>query len=196
MNKIILALALLVTSTTVFSQVTFKPGVRAGLNIASISNTDENGRIGISAGIFGELKLGELYALQPEIIYNQQGTENVELDYLSIRVTSKFYFLKDNFPVYALVSPGFDIELGGNVETYSNATGAGVNLESDISFAGGFGYDFPFGLGVEARFKKGIVGLGDNFPRYNQYGNSYATQSGISNTVIQIAAIYKFDFSR
>ena len=196
MKKIILSLALIIASTTAFSQVTFKPGVRLGANFASISNTDVDGRIGFSAGVFGELKLGKVYALQPEIIYNQQGAEDLELDYLSIRVTSKFYFLKDNMPIYALISPGIDIEIGGDVDTYSNSTGAGVNLESDLSFSGGIGYDFPFGLGLEARFKKGIVGLGDNFQTYDQYGNYYGTKSGISNTVIQIAAIYKFDFSR
>ena len=195
MKKIILSLALIIASTTMFSQVTFKPGVRLGANIASISNTNTDGRIGLSAGIFGELKLGEVYALQPEIIYNQQGAKNVELDYISIRVTSKFYFLKDKMPIYALISPGFDIEIGGNVDTYSSSTGAGVNLESDISFSGGLGYDFPFGLGVEARFKKGIVGLGDNFNNYDEFGNYQSNSgSGQSNTVIQIAAVYKFDF--
>lgn len=183
MKKSLLSILFVSMFTTAFSQVTFKPGVRIGANLASISNTDLDSRIGISAGIFGELKLGGFYAMQPEIIYNQQGADKAELQYLSIRLTNKFYVVKDKLPIYALLSPGFDVELGGEVTTYSSSTGAGVSLESDISVSGGIGYDFPFGLGVEARYKQGLIDvINSNDPDKR------------TNAVIQIAAIYKFSF--
>ncbi|OBX24365.1 MULTISPECIES: outer membrane beta-barrel protein [Bizionia] len=181
MKKLLLAFAFLTISLSTFSQVTFKPGIRAGVNLASVSNTNLDSRTAFYAGIFGELKLGGVYAMQPEITYNQQGGKDYELDYVSIRIANKFYVLKDRLPIYAVIAPGFDVELGGNSSSYSGAYGASVAYESDISVSGGIGYDFPFGLGVEARYKKGVIDVvNTNNPEKR------------TNSVIQIGVSYKF----
>lgn len=185
MKKLILSLALVVTSSTVFSQVTFKPGVRGGLNLATISNIDDGSKIAFYGGLFGELRLGKLYALQPEITYSQQGSENIDLDYLAIRFTNKFYFFNEDMPLFILISPGFDVNLDGDTQSYSSATGAGVTFETDLSISGGVGYDFPFGLFAEVRYKQGIIdALNTSNP------------DGRLNSVIQVGVGYKFDFSK
>lgn len=169
------------------SQVTFKPGIRLGLNIASISNINDGSKTDFQAGIFGELKLGSIYALQPEINYSKQGSEHLDLDYLSIRLINKFYILSDETPLFISISPGIDFNLHGKTESYSSDYGAGVTFDADISFTGGIGYDFPFGLGVEARYKKGITDVLMNY-------DHQALQR--LNSVIQLSAYYKFDFGR
>jgi len=191
MKKIVLLSLFVAFSSVIFAQVTFKPGVRAGLNLASITDTNDGSRADYYAGIFAELKLGKLYALQPEITYSKQGSRNIELDYMSIHFTNKFYILKDKLPVYALIGPGFDVNLHGDTGSYSNSysTGysTGVTFEADFSFHAGVGYDFPFGLGVEARYKHGIIDvLGNNEPPFE----------GKLNNVIQLGVLYKFNFSK
>lgn len=183
MKKKLLALALLIATTTAFSQVTFKPGVRAGLNYASIANIDNSSKAAFYAGLFGELRLGNLYALQPEITYSQQGAEDVDLDYLAVRFTNKFYFFGEDMPIFILISPGFDVNLHGSTQSYSSGYSTGVSFESDLSISGGVGYDFPFGLGIEARYKQGIIdALNTSNP------------DGRLNSVIQIGVLYKFTF--
>ena len=172
-----------------YSQVTFKPGIRLGLNSASISNINDGSKIDLHAGIFGELRFGGMYALQPEINYSKQGSEHFDLNYLSIRVVNKFYILSDETPLFISISPGLDINLNGKTETYSNEYGAGVNFDADLSFTGGIGYDFPFGLGVEARYKKGITDV-------SVYDDHYYLAKKQLNSVIQLSAYYKFDFGR
>ncbi len=181
--KRIFTLIILSLSINIFSQVSFKPGVKIGVNLADIQNTVGDSRTGLYAGIFGELKLGGVYALQPEIYYSQQGKKDYDIDYISILIANKFYFLDENIPVYFVIGPGLDIELGGETESYSTSTSTGVTFDADISFVGGFGYDFPFGLGIEARYKQGITDV-------------FQLAEKRLNSVIQLGVVYKFDFSR
>ena len=187
MKKLLFTVLMVSFITSMYSQVTFKPGVRLGLNLASISNFNDGSRTDFHAGIFGELRLGDVYALQPEINYSKQGSEHFEFDYLSIRIMNKFYILSEDTPLFISISPGFDINLHGKTESYSSDYGAGVNFDADLSFTGGIGYEFPFGLGVEARYKKGIT---DVFMNYD-----HETKQRL-NSVIQLSAYYKFDFGR
>jgi len=185
MKNLLLTIAFITISSTAFSQVTFKPGARAGLNLATISNIDNGSKTAFYAGVFGELRLGNLYAIQPEINFSQQGSEDIDLDYLAIRFTNKFYFFNEDMPIFILLSPGFDVNLHGDTESYSTNYSTGVTIESDISISFGVGYDFPFGLAVEARYKKGVIDAIDT-----------SDSDGRTNSVIQIGAMYKFDFSK
>jgi len=188
MKKIVLSLLAGLLYITTQSQVTFKPGVKLGLNIAKITNTNHDNRIGVYAGIFGELKLGSMYALQPEITYLQQGSKNIDLNYIAITIANKFYFLNEETPVYVVIGPSLDFKLDGKTESYNNQYSTGLNFDADFSLFGGFGYDFPFGLGVEARFKHGIIEV-INFEGFSDGKRRL-------NAVIQIGAIYKFDFRK
>lgn len=181
MKKSLILIAFLAFAGSIYSQVTFKPGIRAGANYASISNIDQDSRFGVYAGIFGELKLGGFYALQPEINYSQQGSEDIELAYLNIGVINKFFILPKSIPLYLLIGPGFDINLDGDTTSYTTNYSTGVSFEADISFTGGVGFDFPFGLGVEARYKQGIIDTIND-------GDS----DGRLNAVVQLGAYFKF----
>ena len=75
------------------------------------------------------------------------------------------------------------IKPGDNFDEFSD------ELESfDIVFFGGLGYDFPFGLTLEARYNIGLV---DIFG-YN-IDNEVSIDDVLLNKVIQKGAAYKFD---
>jgi len=198
-KTITLLAACLFTAVAVHAQVTFKPGIRAGINLATITQTDFDTKADFYIGGFGAIKLGRVYTMQPEITYSRQGSKgyaiytdpysgvssringDVELEYLSFAFMSKFTF-SDKFNVH--VGPMLDFETGANVNT---------NVEFDMGIMAGVGYTFPFGLTLEARVKKGIIDVletdGDENTDYD-FVYDYNT-----NFMFQLGASYSFDIT-
>ena len=76
--KKLFAMAVLLFSTLGLSAQNF--GIKGGvgystLNGGKVSGVEVKGRVGFYAGAFMELPLGSSFALQPEVIYSQQGTK-------------------------------------------------------------------------------------------------------------------------
>ena len=71
-----LLLLFIITSTTVFSQVKVRPGVKLGLNNAKLSNLSQTeSKLGLNAGMFVNLHLSSFYELQVETNYSSQGAK-------------------------------------------------------------------------------------------------------------------------
>jgi hypothetical protein len=171
------SLCLVVFTSTVQAQ---KFGVRAGLNIANVSGgdgPDTKPLTGIYAGVFKELTIvPALFFLQPELQYTSQGYKvedtKVSIGYLNVPILAKVYVAK-TFSLEAGPQIGFkvndnlDVPEGGNkIETF------------DTAFAGGLGLNFPFGLGINARY---VMGLSE-----------IVKDSEEKNQVIQLGASFKF----
>jgi hypothetical protein len=116
-----------------------------------------------------------IFFLQPELQYSSQGYKIGETDYsinyINLPVMAKVYALK-MFSLEAGPQVGFKISdnFEGN---------AGDNLETfDTAFAGGLGLNFPFGLGINARY---VMGLSE-----------IVKDSDAKNQVIQLGASFKF----
>nr|WP_262486476.1 porin family protein [Flavobacterium saliperosum] len=191
--------------TQMNAQVSFRPGVKAGLNVSHFTQTNRtdekfNSKTDFYAGVFGALKLTKVYTLQPELVYTRQGaereyfdqdnrrrTEDLDVSYLSIGVANKFTFKSFNFQV----GPTIDIKVNdshkeiapnsGNPSYYefNNNPYTGI----DFAFFAGVGYDFTKNFGVEARIKKGIIPVNDSW----DYDENY------TNVVFQVGATYTFD---
>jgi len=180
------------------AQVTFKPGIRAGVNFANITNTDLDAKTDFYAGVYGALKLTRFYTLQPEITYSRQGgegdvqyyndftgnyeRENVKLDlnYISLSLINKFT-LTNSINIHA--GPIFDIITN---------SGGYVDNDIDIGVTAGIGYTTPFGLGIEARVKKGFIEPIDSYD-YNYNGNGYYDNGYGTNLVFQLGLTYSFN---
>lgn len=205
MKKYFFALAICITTlTSVDAQVSFSPGIRAGLNFSHFTKGDTysyyngteyvEGRDEFSArtdfylGFFGALKLSKFYTLQPEIDYSRQGTKysyldnnsierksNIEVSYLSIAVVNKFTF-SDKFNMH--IGPTIDFVVDDNFNPYN---------EVDLTFLLGFGYNFNSNFGIEGRIKKGII------PVLDTYNGDYYNDSNHTNVVFSIGATYTFD---
>ncbi|WP_452230726.1 MULTISPECIES: porin family protein [unclassified Lacinutrix] len=213
MKKIILSLALLIAGTTAFSQVTLKPGVRAGANFANVSNLKTDQKTDFYIGAFLEMQLADFYALQPEVTYSRQGAkydisgvDDLDLQYVGLTVINKFSPIK-NLGLHFLVGPGIDVKVSDNVQSnyrydsyYDPYYNSYDTAPIDITFTGGIGYDFPFGLSVEARYKQGIIDYDDGFSEFGDSGSGdyyYDDERDDNNLngVFQIGVSYKFDFS-
>ena len=170
-----------------------RPGVKMGINNSNISKTKLDTKTGIYVGAFVKIPISDYYTLQPEVLYSNQGGKSssteygdVDIHYLSIGIPNKFYVSpKNNF--HFILGLGLDINLKNNFVSLSN-----FNIDDEISpidvvALGGIGYEFPFGLALEARYKQGTVSV-DFFGSDNLYEESGSNLNG----VFQIGAAYKF----
>ena len=197
MKKTLLAIILLFTGlTTVKAQVSFKPGIRGGVNFAKITHTESDFKTDFYVGIIGELKLGRFYSLQPEINYSNQGGANMTVSYYDYNQGQDVVEKKDitfsyisiglvnklNLPsgVNFQLGPTFDIE--ANTHRYSNV---GI----DLAFVFGMAYNLTDNLAIEARLKKGIIDVFesdylyyDGYYEYDDYNTNFLFQIGLSYT--------------
>ena len=202
--KKILIIALLAFFGMTQAQVTFKPGLRGGVNFSHFTkgdnyNYDNNGnyvsgsngkkfssKTDFYLGFYGALHLTKYYTLQPEIDYSRQGavyksnngSGNVDLNvsYLSIAIVNKFTF-SEKFNVH--VGPTIDFQVEDDFPT---------DNEVDFAFILGAGYNFTKKIGIEARVKKGIIPVLDN-----DFDGYYYGDSNHTNVVFSIGATYTFD---
>ena len=167
MKKSIVFAALLFAGTASFAQH-FELGVKAGTNISNFngaSNSDQlkaKTLIGFHGGAFVSLFVGNVFAIQPEVLFSTQGAKieqtganktDYKINYINVPVMLK------------LRSPGgFYVEAGPQIgfktsETFYG-TGGDFARSTDFSIAGGLGYHSPIGLGIGARYTAGISKLG------------------------------------
>jgi len=123
-------------------------GIKGGINYASLSNLDSDGRLGFTGGIFVGARFNTL-GLQAEVLFSQQGgrlnQKDIETDYVLVPVLAKLHFLR----IFNLqFGPQFSYLLNDNI------------LESekvDISGAVGLGLSLGSGLRVDARYNFGFT---------------------------------------
>lgn len=199
MKHLFLALAFLTINTIAFSQVKFSPGARLGINQSTITNSELDAKTGLYAGIFADIRFTTFYALQPEITYSNQGAKSnvngvsdIVVHYVSVGVANKFYIVKD-LGLHIIAGPSIDVNFDDN---WVNLVNDDSDLEVtpiDFTFFGGIGYEFPFGLSVEARYKQGLLDVDYDNGYYDNNGNYLGDENQL-NAVFQIGATYKFDF--
>ncbi|MDV6169280.1 porin family protein [Flavobacterium sp. DG1-102-2] len=187
------------------AQVTVKPGVRAGLNLSTITNSELDTKADFYVGGFVAIKFAKFYTLQPEINYSRQGAkghfESIDFDpvappsrqevdyslqYVSLTVMNKFTFA-ESFSV--MVGPSLDFKVSDNFTGYAKDDLIGF----DLGLNTGIGYTLPIGLTVEARYKLGLIDIfGDNYDYNNDdYYNDNIDDIRL-NSVIQLGLAYTF----
>lgn len=169
-------------------------GVKGGLNVASISNIDEDGvnkdpLIGFHIGFLGEFMISDQFAIQPELLYSTQGVKanfdgekaDFKLDYINIPVMAKYY-----------VADAFSLELGPQigflVSADAEAGGVSVDIKDelksvDVSLGFGASYIFAEKFMLGARYNLGLTQVQEEVsPGDSEWKNS----------VFQISVGYKF----
>ncbi len=201
------------TTIATFSQIKVRPGVRLGLNSSSISNVEQADRkLGLSAASFVNIQFSRFYALQVEGTYNNQGisqnnriiyydyygnpviepgSSDLNIHYVGIGIANKFFIIP---------GVGLHFIIGPSIEVNVEDDGADIT-PVDFSLFGGIGYEFPFGLGIEARYKQGLIDVREDYDGSYYIGNDYyyAESDGdyydgnnLLNGVIQLGVYYKF----
>ena len=160
MKKLIVAVITLFIGPTVFSQE-IDLGVKAGVNFSQISGIDNlSNKTGFQAGVFAGIKFTDRIGIQADVLYSQQGAEfdagKFDLNYVNIPVVAKIYLIKG---LNLQAGPQFGLIVKD--EVYQPGNGGGLFKEdaekSDISGIVGAGYDFPFGIRLDARYSFGFT---------------------------------------
>lgn len=200
LKKLTIAVISLFAIASLHAQVNFKPGLRAGLSLSTISEMHADYRPDFYLGGFGEINLTKRYALQPEINYIRQGSNNVarnfiepntqserieyqdlQLDYFSVALINKFTF-----------GQGFQIQFGPALDVLLHDNLALRKTSNDLSFIAGLAYRLPSGLAFEFRFKKGFLDVLDS-DYYTNNSNNYFFGDYNTNVNLQIGVSYSFD---
>jgi hypothetical protein len=208
MKKFIYSIATLFAIGFTANAQDIKFGVKAGLNIAKWGADAENtsGRAGFNAGVLAELIFSNNFAVQPEIVYSQQGTKRsinnymgVELDnsseltaklnYINVPVALKYYIIEG---LSLQAGPQIGFLVSANEVVVVKADGEDLSLESDeknnyekVDFAlfGGIGYDLPIGVFFQARYSAGLSNINKDPDTADQY---------LTNDVFSFSVGYKF----
>lgn len=193
MNKPTLLVAAILTMSSIGALAQeVAIGIKAGPNFAKL-NTEENAasnystRTGWHAGAF-LLFRGERVGFQPEIIFSQQGSK---FDYSgNPGLQSNFSYVNVPLILKLYTVGGLNLQVGPQIGFLTKAEWETPNevediksdlKKTDISLGLGVGWDFPFGLSLDARYN---LGLNDN-------ASSGAPESMIKNQVIQISAGFR-----
>lgn len=164
MKKIILvSILFLALSVNVQAQL-LKLGVKAGLNYANVTGTtiQTEAITSYHAGLVTEIKLGETFALQPELLYSTQGATyktaledfKNELGYLSIPVMVKIYLGKT-----------VSLELGPQASfllSEKNAFDIEDSNTLDFAATGGLGFKITKNIFIQGRYVLGLTEISKN----------------------------------
>jgi hypothetical protein len=180
-------------SSIAFSQSKKSFGLRLGINSSNISNTNLDARIGGNGAFFFEARLSDVYALQPELMFSSQGAkasnatnQDLRIDYLSIGLANKFFIIP-NVGLHLIAGPSIDIDFENNPIKLINGNSDSEVTPIDISVFGGIGYEFPFGLILEARYKQGLLEI-DLF----DFNSDSLGSDEAFNVTFQYSVAYKF----
>jgi hypothetical protein len=173
-------------------------GLRGGVNISNLSDSDLEAKPGIYLGALLNIRFSEIYALQPEIGYSNQGGNtkfstgsDVEIHYLSISATNKFFVR--NTGLHFIITPSLDFDVDDTPVGIVNREEGNDITFVDVSIAVGLGYEFNNGITVEARYKRGTVDVFDgDFHNFSQ--QSIYKEKKQFNEVLQLGLSYRFNF--
>lgn len=194
MRKIFFTFLMLTMCFVSQSQKKVRPGIRVGANYSSLSNTSLESKTGLYLGAFLNIQHSNFYALQPELIYSNQGAdsgiyedESVNIDYISIGLTNKFFVMNDA-RFHLLVGVSIDLNLEYSFISLANNGWNSDTFFLDVAFYGGLGYQFDIGLALEARYKHGTIGVfTDEF---------FDEDNTRMNSLFQIGLAYRFDLKK
>lgn len=192
MKNVVFIFAMLFGSIALISAQA-RPGIKLGLNNSNISNTSLDAKNNIYIGAFLNIPITEYYTLQPEVLYSAQGGASnstqygdVTINYLSIGIPNKFY-VGPNSGFHFMVGLSLDFNIDNSFISLTNGNSNFDISPLDVALLGGIGYDFDFGLMIEARYKQGTSST-DFFGQEDLYEKDGSNL----NTVIQIGLAYKF----
>jgi len=168
-------------------------GLKGGLNIANVhlDNSDSydlDSKTSFYLGGLAHIHLNRSFALQPEIMYSNQGYK-----YTNLNVTNRVNLHYINVPVLGqlMVGDGFRLETGPQLGVLVAARQKTGNVSVDVkdnlkpidfSWAFGAGYVTHSGFGVDARYNVGINNI-----------NDVPNSGKINNRVFQAGVFYQFN---
>jgi hypothetical protein len=208
-------MAIMLTTVAVMAQAQF--GVRAGFNVATVSESvaefqdgDEPWRPGFNIGLASQFTMGEMFSIAPELYYSQRGylveylddawENNVRYDYLNLPVMFRLAF-GDVLKGYINAGPTFGYFLGGRYKMEGSLPTGVDERNEKIVFEGTsanrwdldasrleFGGAIGGGVMLDTEGGSFLIDL-----RYNQGFTqiaNFADDDGFKNRVVNVSLIY------
>jgi len=198
-------ISLLFLAASAQAQITFKPGLRAGVNLShytkgdyvysnqgyydyegifipstsyNANNDSYTSKTDFYVAFYGAVKFTKYYTLQPEIAYSNQGSNyrNEAGAEKKLNVSYLSFSVINKFSF----TDKFNIHLGPALDFVADENFPAKN-DVDLAVQLGAGFNITKNLGIEARVKKGFVTVID------------FAGSDHSNVVFQFGATYTFD---
>lgn len=124
-------------------------GVKGGINYASISTINSDGRLGFTGGAFVGIRFNAL-SVQSEFLFSQQGGKflenDIETDYVLVPVIAKLHFLRI-----------FNLQFGPQFSYLLNGSDVLESEKLDLSGAVGLGLSLGSSLHIDARYNLGFT---------------------------------------
>lgn len=179
MKKLIVVVCVLFIGTTAFAQ-DLDLGVKAGVNFANVSDVDDlSSKTGFHAGIFAGIKFSEKLGIQADLLYSQQGAEfdagEFDLSYVNVPIVLKYYLVQ-GLNIQAGPQFGFIVDDKISLDVFGDIADA---EKADVSGIVGAGYDFPFGIRVDARYNFGLTDVSKDIDGTNR-NNVFSVALGYS----------------
>ena len=210
-KSMILIFALFLGITVIAQTKKVKLGIKAGLNLASLT-FDENelnssNKTGFIAGFMVEIPMAKNFSLQPELLYSQQGSKTsfsdrdvtnsnfkstINLNYLNIPVMLKYYVLHG---LSVQAGPQIGILLKANNKYEDNFLGyqnhESFNLKDystgiDTSVNFGLGYQYKDKFYTDARYNISYSNV------FKESDVNYFISHDMKNRVFQLTIGYFF----
>ncbi|EGV42881.1 PorT family protein [Bizionia argentinensis JUB59] len=200
MKNLLVTLLFLLVMNLTFSQNKKGIGLRAGANISNLTNADMDVKTNLYLGLIYQVRFSELYALQPELGYSNQGgktrgNNTIYIEYITLAVSNKFFVAPD-LGFYLSVTPGIDFDIDDTLIGFANRGDNHGNDATfvDLNFSFGFGLELKNGLSFEARYKRGFIDVYSG--TFNSFESElYETQNQF-NTVFQLGINYQFNLTK
>jgi hypothetical protein len=200
MKKLLLFTAVIVLTTTTLEAQEISFGAKAGVNFASAVGNDADdldGRTGFNVGAVARIGIGELFAVQPEVVYSAQGySQDIDgvdvtgkLDYINIPVLADFT-LADGFSLQG--GPQFGINITDEAE-FEGTTGSLEAKSFEIGAALGVQYRLPMGVFFQARYVTGLASALDDIEVDLGELGMTTIERDVKNSVISLSVGYFFN---
>ncbi len=196
MKKLLLFVTILSLTFASTNAQEFRIGAKGGANFASLIGDDADGSKTLTnfhIGAVAKIGISELFSLQPELVYSNQGSKGEGSD------SGKLKLGYINLPIMAdfMVAEGLSLQAGPQVgfnisSKVENGDGDEFDLDNvntlDISLGIGAQYVLPINLFFQARYN---VGLSNVIEDFDDGINSASTDA--KNSVISVSVGYFFN---
>lgn len=181
-------------------------GLKAGLNVSDLSVKDADGdsfdlesKTGFAGGAWFQLGLGDVFALQPEVLYSPKGarqnvgetTLSLDLTYLDVPLLVMARVPAGDSPIWPIlyVGPVFSFELDCKLKGQDASLGCDAGAEPtsrtksmDTGVAFGAGFEFFFGsirAQLDGRYTVGLRNINDTDSGSNVKNRSWTFLFGL-----------------
>lgn len=202
MKNLLTVITLICIINLSFSQTEKGIGIRAGANFSTLTNADLEYKTNMYLGLFYQVRFSELYTLQPELGYSNQGGKTQEnntiyIEYITLGATNKFFIAPD-LGFFMSITPGFDFDIDDTFFGVANSDDSLFDGNDatfiDFSLSFGFGFELKNGLSFEARYKQGLIDVYSE--AFHNFESELYEAKNQFNAVFQIGVAYKFNLTK